>query len=97
MLANYGFKDGSGDFFITIDTDRCDGCSDCVPACPAGAFAVGEDENDPMSDDPVAFVVAEHRKKIKFSCSECKPSAGYSIEELPCVKACPVSAITHSW
>ena len=26
MLANYGYKDASGDFFITIDTDKCDGC-----------------------------------------------------------------------
>ena len=49
MLANYGYKDGSGDFFITIDTDKCDGCGDCVPACPAGCFEVGEDPNDPYA------------------------------------------------
>ena len=23
MLANYGYKDGSGDYFIVLDTDRC--------------------------------------------------------------------------
>jgi hypothetical protein len=26
MLPNYGYKDASGDFFVTIDTDKCDGC-----------------------------------------------------------------------
>lgn len=97
MLANYGFKDGTGDYFITIDSDKCNACGDCVPACPEGVLAVGEDENDPLRDDPVAFVVPEQRKKIKFTCNTCKPSAGYYISQLPCVRACPTSAMIHSW
>jgi len=97
MLANYGFKDGTGDFFITIDSDKCNACGDCVPACPEGVLAVGEDVNDPLRDELVAFVVEEQRKKIKFTCNACKPSAGYDISQLPCVKACPTSAVTHSW
>ena len=49
MLANYGYKDASGDFFITIDTDRCNGCAQCVSACPVAVFAVAdEDPNDPF-------------------------------------------------
>jgi ferredoxin len=47
MLANYGYMDASGDFFITIDTDKCNGCGDCVTACPADVFAV-LDEETPM-------------------------------------------------
>ena len=43
MLANYGYKDGSGEYFITIDTDRCTGCGDCVPVCPAGVLELVED------------------------------------------------------
>ena len=31
MKANYGYKDGSGDFFITIDTDLCNTCGPCKP------------------------------------------------------------------
>ena len=31
MIANYGYKDGSGDWFISIDTDRCNGCGKCCP------------------------------------------------------------------
>ena len=97
MLANYGFKDGTGEFFITIDSDKCNACGGCVPACPEGVLAVGVDVNDPLRDELVAFVVEERRKKIKFTCNACKPSAGYDISQLPCVKACPTSAVTHSW
>ena len=37
MLANYGYSDGSGNYFITIDTEKCNRCGDCVAACPSGA------------------------------------------------------------
>lgn len=95
MLANYGYKDGSGDFFITIDTDKCDGCGECVPACPAGCFEVGEDPNDPLRDEPVAFVSDTQRKKLKYACAQCKPASGRP--PLPCVEACPKDALAHSW
>ena len=95
MIANYGYKDGSGEFFISIDTDLCNGCGDCVTACPYGVFNTGEDENDPFREEPVVKVVNEHRKKIKYSCAPCKPTTGSG--NLPCVLACESKAITHSW
>lgn len=94
MIANYGYKDGSGEYFITIDTDKCNGCGKCVGACPYNVMAVGEDQNDPLSDQEVAFVNENERKKIKYTCAPCKPS-----KELapPCISACDMDAITHSW
>ena len=87
MIANYGFKDGTGDFFITIDTDKCDGCEACVQACPAGCFEVTEDPNDPLRDELVAIVSEAQRKKIKFACAQCKPVTGRP--PLPCHRGLP--------
>jgi Fe-S-cluster-containing dehydrogenase component len=95
MLAHYGYKDGSGEYFIIIDTDKCDGCEECVAACPQGVFGVGEDENDPFREEPVARVTEEHRKKVKYSCAPCKPASGKIT--LPCMEACGPGAILHSW
>ena len=41
MIANYGFRDGSGDWYVTIDTDKCNGCSKCPEVCPAKILEVG--------------------------------------------------------
>ncbi len=96
MLANYGYKDASGDFFITIDTDKCDGCGDCVPVCPSQVLAVvDEDPNDPLREDPVALVDDQKKKKLKYECNPCKPED--TKRSLPCVDSCKQTAISHSW
>lgn len=93
MLAHYGYKDGSGDFFITIDTDKCKGCQDksCVAACPAEMLESFIDDYD----DEVVGIVEGHRKKIKYSCAPCKHN--FKERELACRKACPFESIKHSW
>ncbi|MBN1104445.1 MAG: 4Fe-4S binding protein [Deltaproteobacteria bacterium] len=96
MLAHYGYRDASGEFFIAIDTQLCNGCGDCVSACPAGVFiVVKEDPNDPLRDEPVAMVGAEKRTGLKHACNPCKPSLDRL--SLPCVTACKAGAISHSW
>lgn len=96
-IANYGYKDGSGDFFISIDTDLCLGseCGMCVEACPTGVLELVEDELDPLAEELVVAVTEEHRKKIKYSCGPCKPVTGRT--ELPCMQVCKPGAIKHSW
>jgi Fe-S-cluster-containing hydrogenase component 2 len=92
MKAHYGYEDGSGCYYVTVDTSRCDGCGECVKACPAGVFALVEE--DPLEERVVAAVAPAHGRKIKYSCNPCKPS-GYTT--LPCVAACGPDALVHSW
>ncbi len=94
-LANYGYSDGSGDWYIRIDTGLCNTCGDCVSACPAELFELVEDEYDPMSDEMKASIKPERRKTIKYDCGPCKPVSDRP--PLPCVAACEPGAITHSW
>ena len=107
-IINYGYKDGSGDYFIIVDTDNCDGCGKCVEACPRGVLELGPDDSDPLRDLPVARLTEEERKKIRYTCAACKPYltsltgvqrevAASEIKKLPCVAACEPGAITHSW
>ena len=95
MIANFGYKDGSGDYFISIDTDKCNGCGDCVPVCPAGILEIRDNDFDPLAEDKMAAVKEVERKKIKYSCSPCKPEA--NMKNIPCIMACKLDAIVHSW
>jgi Fe-S-cluster-containing hydrogenase component 2 len=44
-------------------------------------------------DKTVASVMEEHRKKIKYTCSSCKPESS----DAPCVLACKPKAIKCTW
>jgi Fe-S-cluster-containing hydrogenase component 2 len=93
MRANYGYKDGSGDYFIVIETNACADCAGhpCVAACPETVFEIIEDDYD----DEVAAVREEVRHKLKYVCAACKPVSDRP--PLPCVEACPATTIEHSW
>ncbi len=94
MIANYGYRDGSGEYYISIDTDKCIRCPTdraCIKACPKGMFEVITDDYD----DVVVAIREANRKTLGYDCTGCKPSGGHAT--LPCTSACTPSAIKHSW
>jgi ferredoxin len=93
VIANYGYQDGSGEYFISIDTARCGRCQEhwCLGACPERMFAIELDDYD----DEVALVVPSARRRLKELCAVCKPARGW--ETLPCRAACRLGAIGHTW
>lgn len=94
MIANYGYKDGSGDYYISIDTDKCIDCSAaraCLSACPKEMFEFMTDDYD----DEVACIRQTNRRSLAYDCAECKPAGGHA--SLPCTTACTPGAVKHSW
>lgn len=91
MITHYGYADGSGEYYIIIDTDRCDGCGECVKVCPNGVFEIALDDYDKA----VAHVKEGITKSIHYICP------GYhhkcADQENNCHKACSQDAISHTW
>lgn len=94
MLANYGYEDASGIYYITINTDVCAECESkaCLTACPSGLFETELDDYD----DEVAVIKESLRNTLKSQCTGCKPADGRA-EVLPCQAGCPEPAVKHSW
>jgi predicted CoA-substrate-specific enzyme activase len=89
--AQYGYNDATGDYYITIDLNRCDGCGKCVLACPAAVFEVVQENGR----QPKARVMEAVRKRLSIVCP------GYRIcnndRKDNCQSVCQQNAITHSW
>lgn len=95
---NYGYKDGAGTWYITIDTDACDGCNACVEVCPVDLWEVKEDEFAILEEgDPVAGIKEAHQKSLRYDCSPCKSPSGAGDGIAQCAQACHVDAISFSW
>jgi len=89
--VQYGYADGTGNYFVIIDTTRCDGCGECVPVCPAAIFEVVPDDNG----HPKARVKEAVRKKLAFLCPgfhSCRLNL-----EVNCHSVCSKDAISHTW
>jgi ferredoxin len=97
VIANYGYEDGSGFYYITINGNTCVTCTEhaCVTACPQSVYAVELDDYD----DCVAVVVEGARKRLRELCSTCKgkSTASTGAPNVPCVSVCPGDALQHSW
>jgi Fe-S-cluster-containing hydrogenase component 2 len=92
MITHYGYIDGSGEYYIVVDSDKCNGCRKCVTVCPEKALEIVTEFID-LEDKTVAAIAEEHRKKIKYTCTACKPET----QQTPCINACPSKAISIVW
>lgn len=94
MIANYGYEDASGIYYISIDTDKCAKCAAraCLCACPADLFVAELDD----WDDEIVAIRKEQTRRLKSCCADCK-SADAENSGLPCQGACPCGAIKHTW
>jgi len=88
MITYYGYADGSGEYFVAIDSDKCEGCGRCVKMCPKGVLQVGSVFID-LEDKSVAVVKEECCNKLGYLCAECGPERNQS----PCVLSCRVGAV----
>jgi len=92
MITHYGYTDGSGEYYIVVDSDLCSGCAKCVQSCPKKALELITEFID-LEDKTVAAVSDEHRKQIRYTCQACNPENN----QTPCVSACPSKAIKCVW
>lgn len=92
IITYHGYQDGSGEYYIVIDSEKCNSCCECTKICPQGALEMEHIFID-LEDKLVAVVAKEHRKKIKYTCSPCKPESGRAL----CVTACGQEAIKYIW
>lgn len=97
MLCNYGYEDGSGSYYIQIDSDQCCECEEkpCVQACPAGLFEVCLDDYD----DEIVMIREGVRNQLKQKCVVCKNRENAEQEKsgLRCMQVCTRNALKHTW
>jgi len=86
VIANYGYQDASGAYYITIDSDRCNGCNECAQMCPQGILEIFTDDFDNI----VARVKQELINRLGYICE----ASGCNYK---CQKVCLNNAIKHSW
>jgi NAD-dependent dihydropyrimidine dehydrogenase PreA subunit len=91
MITHFGYTDGSGKYYVSIDDEKCDGCKSCVEKCPQKILTIDTVMVD-LDDKDVAAVLESQRKKIKYTCASCHQG-----KELPCVLACTKGAIGATW
>lgn len=91
MIAHYGYRDGSGEYFVTVDAALCTTCAKCVPGCPAGALEMTEVLIG-LDEKAVAAVKESVRHSIKETCAGCDHAG-----KAPCEAACAVKAIKITW
>lgn len=90
MIIHYGYADGSGKYYVSIDAEKCDACCACIAQCPRKILKIETILVD-LDDKQVAVVAEEYRKKLQYTCAVCHQA------EIPCIRACEKGAIAATW
>ncbi|MGQ9538535.1 MAG: 4Fe-4S dicluster domain-containing protein [Candidatus Bathycorpusculaceae bacterium] len=72
MITYYGYTDGSGEYYIAVDSEKCNGCGECVRHCPKNALEIVTIMVD-IEEQSVAAVKEEHRNKINTLAHHANP------------------------
>jgi NAD-dependent dihydropyrimidine dehydrogenase PreA subunit len=91
MIIHYGYEDGSGKYYVSIDTQKCTACNACIEKCPQKVLKI-ETIMDDLDDVRVAVVDEAQRKKIHYICAAC-----HQASSIPCSNACESGAIVTTW
>jgi predicted CoA-substrate-specific enzyme activase len=91
MKVHYGYSDGTGNYYITIDSGKCNSCGKCVSACPATVFEMMHSNGS----QPKAAVKEMMRKKLAIVC----PGHLVCSQEHKdnCHSICEKNIISHTW
>ncbi|MCL2691494.1 MAG: 4Fe-4S binding protein [Candidatus Bathyarchaeota archaeon] len=90
MISYHGYSDGSGEYFLSVDSDKCNGCQKCINKCPQNILHIELMFID-LEDKPIAAVKKEQCNKIRYTCTQqCNPEKN----QTPCILCCPTNAIT---
>jgi ferredoxin len=91
MIIHYGYEDGSGRYYVSIDAEKCDLCNACIEQCPQKVITSGTVMID-IEDKQVAVVDESQRKKLNYACAPC-----HQEKNIRCVQACKKGAIAATW
>ena len=91
MVIHYGYTDGSGKYYVSIDAEKCNSCAVCVEKCPQKILTMEIVMID-LDFKEAAAVIETERKKIKYTCAPCHEG-----KDVPCVRACEMGAIVATW
>lgn len=63
-MAEKEWKSEAGGFTIKIDMEKCNGCGNCVTACPVGVFELKDEKSEVVKIDEC------------IECCACVPGCG---------------------
>jgi ferredoxin len=87
----YGYNDGTGDYYITINREQCDGCGKCASVCPEAVFEIVQEDGR----KPKARVVETVRKRLSNICPGYRSCSSKHTDN--CRSACHKDAISLTW